>query len=302
MINVVVIGCGIAGSSHLVECVFHPNINVLAVCSHGSERAKLYSKQFDIPYYYVDSKICLEELKDSIDVVIFSVPPTYLEENIGLCNSDCMIIIDKPGIYLPPNLINKRVYFYYSRRSFSSYDVLFSKIKEAIEQGNDIRYRAIGPYVYRYTMGKTYLASGLQRGVILDTLCHFWDILLHVATSTGSDITIRNVKISGNPESQCQIILNIFNSEVIVDVIDSNSEMDDSELWTLCIENNCHANNSIIYSTSNYAFEQEYVMPYSDQIYNCFTQKEKGIFLDVEENNKILQFIDSLYDFLGKSN
>ena len=293
MNNVVIIGCGIAGSSHIVECVFHPNINVLALCSRGSEHAMSYAKRFNVPYYF-DFKTCLKEFKNSIDAVIFSIPPNCLEENLKHCDFNCMKFIDKPGIFISDDLITDNIYFYYSRRSFLLYSTLFFKIREAINQKNNIKYRAIGPYIYRYSSGKTYLASTSKRGVILDTLCHFWELLLDVSTSIGIDITIRDVKMFGKPETQCQIVLDISTSEIIVEVFDSGAK--DNESWSLHVESNV-LYNSPVYSITNHEFEKDYVLPFADQIYDCFTQRQKGIFLDIKENNRLHLFVNSLYSF-----
>ena len=105
-IPIAVIGCGMAGMSHLAECAFHPDLDVIAVCSNGSGREQSCADLFGIPYRYISVKTCMEEIGSSIAVALFSVPPSSLADSLQSCIGRFAIVADKPGAFLDLSLIH----------------------------------------------------------------------------------------------------------------------------------------------------------------------------------------------------
>lgn len=290
-IPIAVIGCGMAGMSHLAECAFHPDLDVIAVCSNGSGREQSCADLFGIPYRYISVKTCMEEIGSSIAVALFSVPPSSLADSLQSCIGRFAIVADKPGAFLDDTQLRDRTLFYYSRRSFSMFPDLLNQVDWATNNGGKIFYQTIGPYSKRYTVGETYLVQERKHGVIRDTLCHFFDLIC--ASKASDSIQIQNVQKFGIPETQCNIELQLGNAQVLIETMD---QTDRQESWLLHISSPSETG-SKNFTIDNLAYERNYTISLANQLVNYVRRGEQGIFLDYKQNEKILKLIRDLYEY-----
>ena len=290
--RVVIIGCGIAGFSHLAECSFNSQLEVIAVCSKTINQARDCAEQFCVPLYYNSARECLLQNGKNIDVLIISVPPADVLEILGYCASfNFPIIIDKPGIFIQQNEISRRVCVYYSRRSFSDFSIAREHISKALLSCDKIVYNATGPYVHRYEKGATYLALK-NHGILSDAASHFFDLLL---SASSCEISINNAVLYNAPETSVEVNLSMLNATIDISLKDNGSSSDSPDTFMLeCAGFTLHvsADNA---SVNAQTFIRDYQFPFDEQVVHLLSGNGDHIFVDYENNSKTLRLIRALY-------
>ncbi|MDI3495851.1 MAG: hypothetical protein PWQ72_1978, partial [Pseudothermotoga sp.] len=90
------VGCGtIAASDYLPQLKEMPNVEVVAVCDIILERAKEYSKRFDIPEWYDNIDSMLEKSDFEILVDTASIP-AHFEINLKALKAGKHLYSQKP--------------------------------------------------------------------------------------------------------------------------------------------------------------------------------------------------------------
>lgn len=301
--KIAIIGCGIAGYSHLVDCVFHPNIIVEAVCSTSIQYANKIAKQFSIENYFDNIRTCLRQIGHNVDVVVFSVPPPVLPSALSICLGDYLIVIDKPGCAITGSQLSDRTNFYYSRPAYSDYQFARHFLSPTSRSNSgDIHYCVEANYYKRYKNGNSYLSNSVHRGVILDTVCHFLELYFSVYDQP---LEVRRVKVTKfvrNVEVACSIEAYDPYGFVYIDVLNTEDSTEDK--WRISAGGKdftyIGGKPTIISKGIERTIKRYHQFSFSDQLI-LLCKKQRNIFIDTEKNNKILQQIDTIYEFLAEN-
>lgn len=81
--GVALIGCGQMGAAHLDNIYYKENVNMVCVCDHDMERAKLFKKKYNAQYADTDAERTIAN--DEVDIVICATYPSSHLEILKLC-------------------------------------------------------------------------------------------------------------------------------------------------------------------------------------------------------------------------
>lgn len=290
-VNVAIVGCGIAGRSHIVECLFNEHIKIIAVCTKHSATAKSIALEFDIPLYFDSVRQCVNEIKDKIDILIFSIPPSELEKEINYCTTGRFTIIcDKPGVAINCRHLQERVFVYYSRRSYLPYKNVVFEVSKALERIEVIEYICNGPYNQRYSI-KNY-HDYAKEGVIKDTASHYIDILLEAINWKSDQLKINEVAMGVKPETWCFVKMSYKLADIIIRINDIESK----ENWIINFKNPSY---KIGHSFSSDNFYKNYNSSFAFQLIEFFNKGEAKTFLPYSKYSKIISVIERIYNYSG---
>ena len=94
-VNVAIIGCGNISVSHINQYLLNENVNVVAACDINEERVKEYCNKYNIPNYYTDYKILLENKEiDAISVCTWN--NSHAKISIAGLNANKHVLCEKP--------------------------------------------------------------------------------------------------------------------------------------------------------------------------------------------------------------
>lgn len=289
-INIAIVGCGIAGRSHIVECLFNEQIKIIAVCAKHIATAKSTALEFDIPLYFDSVRQCVDAIKDKIDILVFSIPPLELEKEINYCAvGKFTIICDKPGVVINCRQLQERVFIYYSRRSYLPYNDAVLEVSKALEGNGVIEYICNGPYSQRYTINK-YL-NRAKEGVIKDTASHYIDILLEAISWKSSQLKINDVTMGVKPETWCLIKMSYRLVEIFIKI---NDIKNGKENWRINFKN---SSNEIQHSFFSDNFYENYNSSFTFQLIEILKNGKSKTFIPYSKYSKILSVIDRIYNY-----
>lgn len=81
--GVALIGCGQMGAAHLDNIYYKENVNMVCVCDHDMERAKLFKKKYNAQYADTNAERTIAN--DEVDIVICATYPSSHLEILKLC-------------------------------------------------------------------------------------------------------------------------------------------------------------------------------------------------------------------------
>lgn len=285
-INICLIGVGYAGYSHFINLFFDNRFNIVSVIDTNKanlDKIKSYSKDIEC-YNHLNEKFVSSK---SIDIYLISVPPIELFQLLINIKDD-LAVIDKPGIILSNEFSNK--HFFYSRHQYNYYS-LIKRFLSGIKEIKQINYENRFHFKHIYEKGDTYLNKKTNSGVVLDTACHFIEmisLLLPKVRVIKYTPIVNKHKI----EYSCKILLKKGQIDISIRIIDDNYPC--TNRWVLGI------NNIIIeVGEQNYILDgvSQKISPekiFFNELVRLFN-KQSNFFVHSSHNNLILELINNIY-------
>ncbi len=95
MYNVVVIGCGYMGQTHLEDIYLKDTINLYGVCDLDENKARLCAQRYNADKYFTDAEKLIKD--EAVDIVIIATYPSTHLKLLSLClENKKHVICEKP--------------------------------------------------------------------------------------------------------------------------------------------------------------------------------------------------------------
>ncbi len=218
MVRIALIGCGaIAEQVHFPVLAGREDVSLLALVDKNLERARYYTKGYNVPYVANDiSELPLEE----IDAAVIATPPVYHAPlALKLISQGIHVLVEKPlalsyaeaeKIVALAEKKNVKVAVPLYRRLFPSFRLLVSLIKNNIF-GLPLTFSLQGGGFYNWpaaSLGnlKKELAGG---GVLIDLGPHFLDFLFQIFNGPVELLEYRDDALGGI-EADCVLKLRFY--------------------------------------------------------------------------------------------
>lgn len=145
-INWGIMGAGRISRTFVNDLKFLSNANVIAVASKDNQKAKEFSSDFNIKYYYDSYKEMVKN--DEIDVIYIGTTHNYHYENMMLCiENNKAVLCEKPFTVNSKEALQviskaKEKNVFVMEAMWSRYTPAYKKIREIIESGliGDIKF------------------------------------------------------------------------------------------------------------------------------------------------------------------
>jgi predicted dehydrogenase len=187
------IGCGIAGRSHLLDVVTNPRFDVRALATRRHRRAREVAAEFAVPAFYTDVAAMLAT--QALDAVVVATPPAVTPAVLRMVlDHSPLVLVDKPAGASAPDLrplledARGRVVVGYNRR----YQTHVQHCRDLLTHAGPGVVRRVrctwhAPFADRYRSAATYrYTAGFGHGVLLDTASHILDTLAFLGLGTGT--------------------------------------------------------------------------------------------------------------------
>lgn len=294
-LSVAIVGLGLAGNTHLYECLMNPNVSVIAVCDPKVEASSQELANYDITHIYKDVKNICKSCLEKIDIFVISVPPGQVKTVLEFIDGRHLSIVDKPGDF---DLSREQNYYYYSRRGMVEYEKFLS-ILEVSKKTKFLEYTVCGDFATRYSARRGQLEDW-RSGVIEDSLCHFFELYFRVF----SDNLRFDIKSKTNfLEFTIECELSALKSDGINILINIRNESEpENETWTLSNGKELikYFNGSLYDSIIDNTKITQVKYNFADELVKLYHGMET-IFLNSEQNNQILGQIKMINEKLNKA-